>query len=589
MRYRKAQASIEFLLIVATALIVLATVFVVSQQESVALIQLNAQTQALNSAQDLAATAREVYAQGEGARKQAFLQLPSTYDPGESYVANQSIKIRAHGNDYVASNPFDMYGSLPASPGGHWVWVISEGNRVRIGTSLFSLDRTSVNAVMERNSTHIETVTVTNVHNDTVTFELTSTWPASGVTLAVAPIIFILDPGENRVVALTFFATSTSIGFYTGNLEFEGVSGNESDIINLPITVEVTLPVVAGAPVPLINVTPDFWGGTFDPGDNISNVFTVCTNELAAPTSVTFTPSTGEPGSWAGNITALGPMAASSCQDKTIEMIVPNSTAAGVYQGLIDVVGEGADGAEDSITLYFVISSLEPLACVQNDTGTCNCPVGSDYWGVPTCNCQPATIYVLNGTVFGGPDNGLPYAGTLNGLPGEDIMVGTEGADIIYTDEGNDRVCGLEGSDSIYGENGNDILDGNEGDDTIDGGQGNDIIYGKAGYDTLYGDQGDDEIDGGGDDDVVFGNIGTDLIYGGSGNDELHGEDGADILCGNSGGDLLYGGDNNDDVDGGGGTDTTDGGAGTDDCYRGETVVACESTPPGQHASCGPS
>lgn len=45
----------------------------------------------------------------------------------------------------------------------------------------------------------------------------------------------------------------------------------------------------------------------------------------------------------------------------------------------------------------------------------------------PTCHGLPATIYVRNGRIVGGPDHGKRYRGVLRGTPGNDVIVGTEG------------------------------------------------------------------------------------------------------------------------------------------------------------------
>jgi Ca2+-binding RTX toxin-like protein len=84
---------------------------------------------------------------------------------------------------------------------------------------------------------------------------------------------------------------------------------------------------------------------------------------------------------------------------------------------------------------------------------------------VPSCNRLPATIYVENGVIVGGPNAGTSYTGTLTG---------TDGRDAIDGRAGNDTICGLKGNDTIAGASGNDTMLGGQGTDKLNGGSGTD-------------------------------------------------------------------------------------------------------------------
>lgn len=368
---KKAQASTEFLLILAAALVVLAGVIVVSQQRTVDILEINAQNQARSSAQELGAAAREVYGQGEGARKQVFIELPSSYDPGESFVANHSIKIRAAGSDYVASNEFDMHGSLPSTSGGHWVWVISEANRVRIGIGMLEVDRSGISLIMERDSTETEEFTVTNAFDEVVDVEFTPEWTATEVSMGLDKSAVELDPQETSTVTATFTAGLTALGFYTGNIEISGVSGNFTETLNLPVTVEVVLP----DDDPPLTVEPNLWEDNVTAGDVIEQLFTVCTNSQTSVPSVTFEPSPTEPGDWVTNLAPLGPLTEEQCGEKTLRMNIPIGANNGTYTGYV-VVSGGTPEAEDYILLNIEVNelagALPPILFIhinQNPTG----------------------------------------------------------------------------------------------------------------------------------------------------------------------------------------------------------------------------
>ncbi|MGH3863842.1 PKD domain-containing protein, partial [Actinokineospora sp.] len=67
--------------------------------------------------------------------------------------------------------------------------------------------------------------------------------------------------------------------------------------------------------------------------------------------------------------------------------------------------------------------------------------------GVPTCLGRPATIFVRDGIIVGGPDAGRRFNGILRGTPGPDVIVGTPGDDRIDAGAGDDAICGLGGND----------------------------------------------------------------------------------------------------------------------------------------------
>jgi|GEM_PF-5850836 len=179
----------------------------------------------------------------------------------------------------------------------------------------------------------------------------------------------------------------------------------------------------------------------------------------------------------------------------------------------------------------------------------------------PLCNGMTATIYVSNGMIVGGRDDGEVYGGELRGTWGMDVIVGTENADEIKGRSGDDVICGVGGDDT---------LDGGFSDDWIDGGSGEDVMDGGMGEDVLRGGDGDDTLDGG---------MGEDHLFGGAGSDVIDGKMGEDIACGGDGDDILEGGFGDDRMDGGTGTDAVDGGSfGSDQCVNAESALRCAVT-----------
>jgi hypothetical protein len=125
-----------------------------------------------------------------------------------------------------------------------------------------------------------------------------------------------------------------------------------------------------------------------------------------------------------------------------------------------------------------------PLPDTPPPPNTPSPPPPSD-GSVPNCSGHAATIWMRDGIIVGGRDNGLPYHGRLPGTEGADVMVGTAGNDILEGFGGNDWICGGPGHDLIKGGTGNDRLFGGPGRDTLIGGAGSDRCRGGRGTDKV--------------------------------------------------------------------------------------------------------
>jgi Ca2+-binding RTX toxin-like protein len=206
--------------------------------------------------------------------------------------------------------------------------------------------------------------------------------------------------------------------------------------------------------------------------------------------------------------------------------------------------GSSSSGASSVASSMSSQSSVGSSASSASSTSvsSASSSVASSVPSVGLCNGLPPTIYVQNGMIVGGPDNGSPFFGTLRGTNGNDVIMGTNGSDRIRGRDGNDTICSKGGSDRVRGDDGNDWIDG--------------------------GDSSDD----------IQGNDGNDTIRGGDGSDLLLGSDGNDIMCAMGGSDLANGGDGNDKIDGGSGTDLINGQSGSDQCVNGEALQQCETT-----------
>ncbi|NYZ74536.1 VWA domain-containing protein [Candidatus Micrarchaeota archaeon] len=238
-----AQASVEFLLILAVSMVVIMMIVILAQQQITTVQAEKDSMDAQNSLLDLSSAAREVYAQGEGSKKLVFIRLPSSYEPSRSFVGNKSIQIRAAGTDHVSVENFNVRGYLPGTPGGHWVWVTSEGNRVRIGLAMMELDKNRIYVVMDSNSSASRSFSIKNAWVRNISVETATTWTTADVQMSGVPSAFQLSVNGSELINVQFASSAESAGFYIGAIELDASDGTGAvETVTVPVTVEVINP-----------------------------------------------------------------------------------------------------------------------------------------------------------------------------------------------------------------------------------------------------------------------------------------------------------------------------------------------------------
>jgi CSLREA domain-containing protein/uncharacterized repeat protein (TIGR01451 family) len=289
--------------------------------------------------------------------------------------------------------------------------------------------------------------------------------------------------------------------------------------------ITLTVNVASNAPASVTNSAAVSGGGETNTGNDTASDPTTITTAAKINTTTTITADTPDP-STAG-------------QAVTVSYTVVPASGSGTPTGNVSVT----DGVNSCTGTVAAGQCSITLTMAGARTLTATYAGDSSYHGstsagaphtvnpastTPTCNGLAATIYVLNGKIVGGPDNGKTYKGSLKGTTGNDVIVGTEGKDSIDAKNGDDTVCGLGGDDKLTGDNGTDYLDGGTGKDELKGSSGNDTLVGGEGNDKLDGDEGNDTLIGGEGDDKLDGDKGNDTLTGNAGKDTFKGGDGTD-------------------------------------------------------------
>ncbi|MDO8339746.1 MAG: hypothetical protein Q7T16_03750 [Candidatus Burarchaeum sp.] len=353
----RGQASFEMLVILAMMLVVLIVVIGVTKQGTADVGNSRDALDARRAVDDIAKAADSVYFQGAGARRQIYMKLPSAYDAGGSNITNDTIVLRVGDSDYAATSKAQLHGQLPTVPGGHWIWIISEGNSVKIGNAYLYLGNSGVYVTMAQNSTAGAAVSMSNVGNDSINITLVQYWAHSDVTLNLSDYAFSLSPSQETSVSLTFQSNGVAAGLYSGTIDVIADYPGGSETAYVSVTAEVVPPTPGpgGGGAKELTVTPHTWSVTLSAGNSTFKSFTVCTNNETTVATVTFTPTPGAPGAWVGNTAPIGPLDADSCDQKVLTLSVPGATSPGTYTGSIAVSGDGR--YNDTISLSVIVSS----------------------------------------------------------------------------------------------------------------------------------------------------------------------------------------------------------------------------------------
>jgi hypothetical protein len=287
--------------IIGVVLLAFLVFFLLSQNQGIEVKKSKERIEASNTVSDLATAAKTVYSQGSGAKKKVLIKLPSGYEWNKSSIDKSAIRISVDGNDYVEILDFQVGGSLPQNQGTHWVWVTSQGNKVRIGNSLITVSRLSLNTIMPRDGTSTEAFVVTSVWDSPINVTISKSFSDSQVSLSMDKDKLFLEPLDSEGISAMFVSGKNTSGFNSGTIQLFASDGLVNESVTIPITVEVS---ANSSSLPFLSVIPGVLNISSSPNQNHSAGFQICSkNSLGG---VKFNSSAGDAGSWVASLDPIG-------------------------------------------------------------------------------------------------------------------------------------------------------------------------------------------------------------------------------------------------------------------------------------------
>ncbi|MFA6329303.1 MAG: LamG domain-containing protein, partial [Candidatus Micrarchaeia archaeon] len=254
---RRGQTTLEFMMILGIALLVLLVTVTLSNEQGSALSTRKAELQASLAATDIGNAAREVYAQGIGARKTSLVTLPRSYNASLSGVYPYYIKVHAGRSDYIETFPFQVTGSLPGRPGTYEFLVENDGATVSIGRWLAYANVSAIDTTLFLSETHNEPITLSSLSSTSSNVTVQCNWTASDVTISCPSSSFALSAHSSVPFFVNFTVGDSAYGIYSGivNVTVQGELGNQSIEIPASVYVLSSQPTASPSPSPTPNAT----------------------------------------------------------------------------------------------------------------------------------------------------------------------------------------------------------------------------------------------------------------------------------------------------------------------------------------------
>ena len=369
MRCRRAQASVELMVILAVSMLALLVVYSLTTTQTLQ-IQAQQRVQAAQTAADsIALAANDVFFQGTGAKKRIFIILPDDVNASASLISGKEVNYRIGRTDVFSVADANIVGNIPATPGGHYLTLVAHEDYVSIGDTSITASKNSVYLAMSQDSNASTTLTLTNnASTENALVALLKTWNNPAVTFSLSTTSFTLTPGASQTVDFNFASSSSATGNYAGsvkiNVDFNVSTADEN--ITLPVNVDVTAAASGGQTAADTNLTivPSTWKRAINRGTIDTNTFTVCNTSAAAMSTVSFT-KTGTASTWVYDINSLSNLNADSCTTKVVTISPPGSLSAQTATGTITGTGSGSTDTIDLTITLLVPSSYGTYSAVS--------------------------------------------------------------------------------------------------------------------------------------------------------------------------------------------------------------------------------
>lgn len=180
-----------------------------------------ARSEAQAAVDKIASAAKELYHQGEGARRMLTIIFPEGIDDGSPVIANNAIALKYRGSDIFAILDFPIYGKLPEKSGVYEIELTFQAGAIRIGRPPFTVTPASlrfITCVSNETQGLAQNLTFKNNQNETINITLSAIWSAAGVNVTLSNTSFALAIDESANVTVNVTLGPNVLGTFSGKI-----------------------------------------------------------------------------------------------------------------------------------------------------------------------------------------------------------------------------------------------------------------------------------------------------------------------------------------------------------------------------------
>ncbi len=277
---RKSQTSVEFIIVLAFVLIVIASMLAINQRMMTSVEKQIRAEKAKITLANIKDAADRVYSQGVGAQEEVYVNIPRgvrSTSVSERTVLISLESATSEKRDIYHNMDYVVVGSLPENYGQHWITVRAMPGYVLINYALLDISPGTISLQLYPTNTSQQNLTIRNVIQDTVSFNMTYE-SDSEIELEVQQADSIDENSTISISTNISVFNNTRPGVYQGLITVNSSSGTVTQTHQIPILVRVP-GSESCTECPALVLYPGFWdAGSMIPGTVISNEFYVCSN-----------------------------------------------------------------------------------------------------------------------------------------------------------------------------------------------------------------------------------------------------------------------------------------------------------------------
>ncbi|MFH0970139.1 MAG: hypothetical protein V1776_01625 [Candidatus Diapherotrites archaeon] len=323
------QTSVELLVVLVISVVLLAILIDFTTSNVSQLKEEHAVRLARQSLLSLVTAINQTYQSGNGTVKFVTVHWPEGIDANNTRIVGNTIILRVYQTDIVESAIPLLGGVFVPYVGEQRVKMTSYDSNVTLGSLSFSVSPAAIYLPMTQDSNTVTHLTVSNLSGESATFSYSLNWDHNQVVeIALDANSHLISGGGEAELDIIVSANGSAFGNYAGSMDITASFYSGEEWLSVPLDIEVY-----AYTTDLLSVYPAIVSIESFTNDSNYSTIQVCNNGGAPLKEISFTPSSGNPGSWIEGISSITEIEGQVCHDVDVTVTVPSGTGLGEYAG----------------------------------------------------------------------------------------------------------------------------------------------------------------------------------------------------------------------------------------------------------------